>query len=41
MEKNYGEGFTEKEISLIDKIVEISILKKKLHGEAELRKALR
>jgi len=41
MEKNYDESFTPKEIELIDKIIEVSILRKKLHTEKELMKALK
>ncbi len=40
MEKNYDEDFTPKEIELIDKLIEVSILKRKLHSEEELMKAL-
>ena len=41
MEKNFDEGFSSKEIELIDKLIEGSILKGKLHSEKELMKALR
>ena len=40
MGKNYDEDFTPKEIELIDKLVEVSILRGKLHSEKELMKAL-
>lgn len=41
MERNYDESFTPKEIELIDKIIEFSILKGGLHTEEELMKALK
>jgi Arc/MetJ-type ribon-helix-helix transcriptional regulator len=40
MEKDYDEDFTPKQIELIDKLIEASILKRKLHTEKELMKAL-
>ncbi len=39
-EKDYDENFTEKEIELIDKLIEISISKRKLHNEKDIMKAL-
>lgn len=41
MEKNYDESFTEKEIDLIDRIIDVSIRKNKLVSKKELFKALR
>ncbi len=41
MEKNYDESFTEKEIDLIDRIIDVSIKKNKLVSKKELFKALR
>jgi len=41
MEKNYDESFTAKEIGLIDKIIDMSISKKRLVSEKELMKALK
>ena len=41
MGKKSVEDFTKKEISLIDKIIKISISKDKLRGEFEIRKALK
>lgn len=40
LEKGFDESFSEKEIGLIDKILEKSIKSKKLAGEEELRAAL-
>ena len=41
MKKKYDEGFTAKEISLIDNIIKLSISKNKLYKEKNLRKALK
>lgn len=41
IEKNYDESFTPNEIGLIDKIIEVSILKGKLRSEKELMNALK
>ena len=41
MEKNYDEGFTDKEIELIDRLIDATIKRGDLVGEKELRKALR
>lgn len=41
MEKDYDESFTEKEIDLIDRIIDVSIKKNKLVSKKELFKALR
>jgi Arc/MetJ-type ribon-helix-helix transcriptional regulator len=41
MEKNYDESFTPKEIGLIDKLIELSIIKGKLVTEKKLMKALK
>ena len=41
MERQYDETFTPKEVALIDKIIEASILKGRLHTEKELAKALK
>lgn len=41
MEKGYDESFTEKEIELIDRLIDASIKKGDLVSEKELRKALR
>lgn len=38
--KEFDESFTEKEINLIDKLIESSLRKKQLVGEKELRAAL-
>lgn len=40
IKKNYDESFTAKEIGLIDKIIDMSISKKRLVSEKELMKAL-
>ncbi len=40
LEKGFDERFSEKEIDLIDEILEKSIKRKKLAGEEELRAAL-
>jgi len=39
-DKNYDESFTEKEIELIDRLIETSIKKGKIRSEKELMKAL-
>jgi len=41
MERNYDESFTEKEIDLIDRLIDASIKKGDLVSEKQLRKALR
>lgn len=41
MEKNYDESFTQKEIDLIDRLIDATIKKGDLVSEKELRKALR
>ena len=41
MEKNYDESFTEKEIELIDRLIDVSIRKGKLVSKDELFKALK
>ncbi len=41
MKRGYDESFTQKEIELIDKLVELSILRGKIKGEKELWKALK
>ncbi len=41
MEKDYDEGFTEKEIELIDRLIDISIRKGKLVSKEELFKGLK
>jgi hypothetical protein len=40
LEKDYDEDFTSTEIELIDRVIEFSIMKEKLHVEKELAKAL-
>jgi len=41
MERNYDENFTEKEIELIDRLIEVSIRKGRLVSKNELFKALK
>ncbi|HLD42219.1 MAG TPA: hypothetical protein VJB06_04225 [archaeon] len=41
MERNYDENFTEKEIGLIDRLIESSISHKRLRTEKELWKVLK
>jgi hypothetical protein len=40
-QKSYDESITPKEIDLVDKIIEMSIIKKKLRPEDDLMKALK